>query len=129
METRLLQKPYREPVFQFGHLVSCYSRKQFDEYPPLGFCCKFFNKAWFCSRSAPNPSEIASAFNLVGKFGLKFFRMGADVIKIFNFPIASNWIFCKLKITSFFKNSLSGAITSAKFGINLPKELTICKNL
>ena len=56
----------------------------------LDFCWKFYNKAWFCSRSAPNPSELASVFNLVGKFGLKFFRMRADVIKTFNFPIASN---------------------------------------
>ena len=64
-----------------------------------------FNEPWFCSNGAPTPSELASIFNLVGQFGSKIFRIGADVIKIFNFSIASNWGFCKLKATSFFKST------------------------
>ena len=45
--------------------------------------------------------------------------MGTDVIKVFNFSIVSNWGFCKIK-TSFFKSAHSGAVTSARFGMNLP---------
>ena len=47
--------------------------------------------------------------------------MGADVIKDFNFSIGSNWGFCKLETQSFFKSAQSGAVTSARFGMNLPR--------
>ena len=61
-----------------------------DKYP-IGWHCGFSNQPWFCLRTAPNPSELAAVFNLLGKFGSKIFRIGADVMKVFNFSIASNW--------------------------------------
>ena len=91
-----------------------------DEHP-IGCHCGFSNEPWFCSRSAPTPSELPYIFNLVGKFGSKTFRMGADVIKVFTFSISSSWGFRKLKATYFFKSARSGAVTSARFGINFPR--------
>ena len=55
--------------------------------------------------------------------------MRADVIKFFNFSIASDWGFCILKTTSFFKSARGGAVTSVRFGMNLPRKFTIPKNL
>ena len=47
--------------------------------------------------------------------------MGADAIKFFNFPIASNWGFSKLKAALFFKSAWRGAVTSARFEMNMPR--------
>ena len=82
---------------------------------------EFSSKPWFCWRSTPNPLEVASIFNLVGKFGSKIFKMEANVIKVFNSSIASNSGFCKLKTASFFKGAQSGAVALATFGMNLPR--------
>ena len=79
------------------------------------------NEPWFYSRSAPGPEELASIFNLVGLFQPKIFRMAADVIKVFNFSIASNWVFSKAKTKSFFKGARSGGVSSARFEMNFTK--------
>ena len=124
----LYLKNYRESLFQFGIPFLVITYKVQDKYP-IGCHCGSSHESWFCSRSTPTPSELAPTFNLVGKFGSKIFRMEADVIEIFNYSIASNWVFYKLNVTSFFKSTRSGVVTSARFGMNLWRQFTIPKNL
>ena len=86
-------------IWAYHFSQSC---KAQDKYP-IGCHCGFSNKPWFCARSAPSPSELASIFNLVGKFGSKIFRMGAEITKIFNFSIVPNWVFANYRQRSFSK--------------------------
>ena len=99
-----------------------------DEYP-IG--CNFWlpNEPWFFSKSASNPADFTSIFNLNDQFGSIIFRTKADVIKFFNVSIAFNWGFCKLKTTTFVKTVCSGAVTSVRFGMNFPGQFTIPKNV
>ena len=55
-----------------------------------GCHCGFSNTPWFCSKSLPHPSKLEFISNLAGRFRSKIFRMGAEVIKVFNFSIAFN---------------------------------------
>ena len=77
-------KNYRESFFFNLSISSLIITLARDKYS-IGCHCGFSMKPWFCSRSAPNPSELASIFNLVGKFRSKIFRMGGDVSKFLSF--------------------------------------------
>ena len=117
---KFYSKNYRESLFQLGRFVSRNHVKHGVNIL-LDAIVVFLTRHAFFSRSAPNPSKLASIFDLVGQFGETTFRMAADVIKFFNFSIASNWGFCKLKTRSFFKSAPSGVVTSVRFGMNLPR--------
>ena len=74
------------------------------------------------------PSELASVFKRVCRLGLKVFRHGVVVTSNFSFPIAPSCGFSSLSSTSFFSRVLWGEVTSARFGMNFPKYVTMPKN-
>ena len=82
----------------------------------------------FCSRRAPNPSELASIFKRVCRLGLKVFRNEVVVTSNFSFPIAFSWGFSSLNSTCFFSRVRRGEVTSARFGMNFPKYVIMPKN-
>ena len=64
----------RESLFQFEHIVSHnHETKQIQDKYPIRCYSVFSNDPWFCLRSPPNPSKLASIFNYNGKFGSKIF--------------------------------------------------------
>ena len=117
METCYYKK---ESLFQFGQVVSR-NHAKCETNILLNDSVGFLTSHGFVRGVLLLLQNLHPFLNLAGKFGSKSFRMGADVIKVFNFSIASNWGFCKLKATSFFKSAQSGAVTSARFGMNLPR--------
>ena len=109
----------RESLFQFGHLVSRNHAKR-ETNILLDAIVGFLTSHGFV-RGVLLLLQNLHLFLILLVSLKKKIRMGADVIKIFNFSIVSNWGFCKLKATSFSKSARRGAVTSARFGMKLPR--------
>ena len=119
------KRSFREFLFQFGQIVSrnhVRDERNILLDGTLGFLITY-GFVWGVLLILQN-----LILNPVDKFGSKIFRMGADATKVFNIPIASNWVFCKLK-AFISKSAQSGAVTLVRFGINLRRMFTIPKNL